>query len=199
MHYFAGCSGRSDAGCRTQDPVPFIGSSRIAARPTGDPAGVVATVKGRREIDLLFDSLGGAVGRVPVDATAFCHRDALACVQVYASAANDPARARREVTEVQAELGRLAGSGAYINYLDPSKPIGRRPRTARTCHGCASSAGATTRTGSSVSPSRSQRDAGRQGSMTGSRARSHSRARMMLSAGLSVARRCKSVMPAAMA
>jgi FAD binding domain/Berberine and berberine like len=121
MRYFAGCSGRGDAGCRTSDPVPFIGSSRIAARPIGDPAAVVATVRGRRGIDLLFDSLGGAVGRVPVDATAFCHRDALACVQVYANAAGDPVRARREATEVQAELGRLVGSGAYINYLDPEQ------------------------------------------------------------------------------
>lgn len=121
MRYFAGCSAGGDTGCRRRDPVPFIGSSRIAAGPVGDPAAVVATLGSRRGITLQFDSLGGAVGRVPVDATAFCHRDALASVQVFASAAGDAARVRRAVTEVQAELSRLLGAGAYINYIDPEQ------------------------------------------------------------------------------
>ena len=126
MRYFAGCSQRSQAQCRMQDPAPFVGSSRIAQEPLADPAAVVALLAlppdvGRGQgINVMFDSLGGAVGRVPPDATAFPHRLALASVQVYAEAA-DPGPARREVTRVQDGLSRLVGRGAYVNYIDPDQ------------------------------------------------------------------------------
>ena len=68
-------------------------------------------------MDLLFDSLGGAIARVAPDATAFPHRAALAVVQVYASGA-----AAGPVAEVRQALTGLVGAGAYVNYLDPAQP-----------------------------------------------------------------------------
>jgi hypothetical protein len=117
MRYFAGCSERSEADCRRAEPVPFVGSSRMMAGPLRDPGRIAALLGGRRGVDLLFDSLGGAVGRVPVHATAFCHRTALASVQVYGGG-----DARRSVSEVQAALAELVGSGGYVNYIDPEQP-----------------------------------------------------------------------------
>jgi len=117
MRYFAGCSTEPIEQCRQAEPAAFVGSSRMV-RPggLGDPGAVAAVVDGRTGIDLLFDSLGGAVARVAPDATAFPHRDAVAAVQVYASG-GDPA----PVAEVQSALAGLVGTGAYVNYIDPGQ------------------------------------------------------------------------------
>lgn len=116
MRYFAGCSSKPAQQCREFNPTPFVASSRVLGEPVRDPGAVAALLTGRRGLDLLFDSLGGAVSRVPADATAFVHRQALATVQVYASG-SDPAA----VAEVQQALAQVAGAGAYVNYLDPGQ------------------------------------------------------------------------------
>jgi FAD binding domain/Berberine and berberine like len=116
MLYFAGCSTKPIDECRAAPPTTFVASSRVQREPMRDPAAVAAAVNGRRGIDLAFDSLGGAIRRIPADATAFPHRDALAIVQIYASGA-----ARGPVAEVQQALAGLVGQGAYVNYIDPQQ------------------------------------------------------------------------------
>ncbi|MGI9003026.1 MAG: FAD-binding oxidoreductase [Pseudonocardia sp.] len=116
MRYFAGCSTTPIEQCRIAPPTPFVASSRILGAPLRDAGAVAAVIDGRTGIDLLFDSLGGAVGRVAPDATAFPHRTALAAVQIYASGTDTAA-----VSEVQAALAELVGTGAYVNYIDPGQ------------------------------------------------------------------------------
>jgi FAD binding domain/Berberine and berberine like len=116
MRYFAGCSTKSVDQCRAAALTAFVGSSRMLEAPLRDPGAVAALVDGRTGIDLLFDSLGGAVGRVAPDATAYPHRGAIATIQVYASGSD-----RGPTAEVQSGLAAIAGHGAYVNYIDPGQ------------------------------------------------------------------------------
>jgi hypothetical protein len=78
---------------------------------------------GRSETDLLIDSMGGAVAGLGKRDTAFWHRDALATVQVYASAATrDPGLVTQSVNEAVAGLAAAGATGAYVNYIDPALP-----------------------------------------------------------------------------
>ena len=116
MLYFAGCSSKPVEQCRVAAPTPFAASSRMLEAPMRDTAGVAALIDGRQGLDVAFDSLGGAVGRVATDATAYPHRGALATVQIYAGGTD-----RRPVSEVQSALSGLVGRGAYVNYIDPAQ------------------------------------------------------------------------------
>ncbi len=112
MNHFAGGDKRQS----------FIGASRIITSPV-DAASLTATMDGRTETDLLIDSLGGAVADFGKRDTAFWHRDALATVQVYASAkTRDPGEVTRSVNGVVAELATAGATGAYVNYIDPDLP-----------------------------------------------------------------------------
>jgi hypothetical protein len=100
----------------------FVGASRVMTSPV-DAATLTATVDGRAGTDLLIDSLGGAVADIGKHDTAFWHRDALASVQVYASATTgDPGQVTRSVNDVVAELATAGATGAYVNYIDPALP-----------------------------------------------------------------------------
>lgn len=122
MQYFAGCESKPVDQCRTATPTTFASSSRILEAPMRDTAAIAALITGRTgsqgpiAMDVMFDSLGGAVARVAPDATAFPHRQALATVQVYAGGTD-----RRPVAEVQSALAGLVGRGAYVNYIDPAQ------------------------------------------------------------------------------
>ncbi len=133
MRYFGGCSSRTVGQCRLQGDgagqlarEAFVASSRILARPVADPGRIESLLHRPPGIDLLFDALGGAAGRVAAGATAFPHRAAIATVQIYASAEGGrrhPAGgAARAVAEVGSGLGALLGTGAYVNYIDPEMP-----------------------------------------------------------------------------
>ena len=112
MNHFAGGDKRQS----------FIGASRIITSPV-DAASLTATMDGRTETDLLIDSMGGAVADVGKRDTAFWHRDALATVQVYASAkTRDPGQVTQSVNEVVADLATAGATGAYVNYIDPDLP-----------------------------------------------------------------------------
>jgi FAD/FMN-containing dehydrogenase len=112
MSHFAG-------GDRRQS---FVGASRIITSPV-DAASLTATMEGRTETDLLIDSLGGAVADIGKRDTAFWHRDALATIQVYASATTrDPGHVTRSVNDVVADLAAAGATGAYLNYIDPGLP-----------------------------------------------------------------------------
>ena len=78
-----------------------------------------------RELD--FTPWGGAYNRVPVDATAFAHRDAMfllkhsAAVDLHASAA-ERAAARRWLARSHATVHRWETGGVYPNFPDPDLP-----------------------------------------------------------------------------
>jgi hypothetical protein len=124
MRYFAGCSQLNQAQCRPERAggqlgrATFVASSRMLPRRV-DPAAVVALLDGRTRVDLLLDSLGGAVSRVAPDATAFPHRTALASAQIYADASGGQQSAAQAVAEVRDGLGALTGNTGYVNYIDP--------------------------------------------------------------------------------
>lgn len=121
MRYFGGCSQRSLAQCRPESEggqlgrATFTASSRMLTEPV-DPAALVDLLRGRTALDVLLDSLGGAVSRVAPGDTAFPHRAALASAQIYSSGD------ARAVAEVRDGLGRLAGPHGYVNYIDPAMP-----------------------------------------------------------------------------
>ncbi|MGW5747187.1 FAD-dependent oxidoreductase [Amycolatopsis sp. NPDC003861] len=112
MKYFEGSSNRQS----------FVASSRIITTPV-DAAKVVAVADGKPGMDLLIDSLGGAVAGPAKDATAFWHRDALASVQVYASAtAKTRAKVTQTIGDAVAGLAAAGAGGGYVNYIDPALP-----------------------------------------------------------------------------
>jgi hypothetical protein len=130
MRYFAGCAKLSTAQCHLAKPggagtlerESFVASSRIVSAPIADPAKIANLLRAYRGLDLLFDSLGGAVSALAPDATAFPHRNAIASVQVYKGCdAAGRSAATREVGEIQRALASIVGKGAYANYIDPNQ------------------------------------------------------------------------------
>jgi hypothetical protein len=121
MRHFGGCTRRGAAQCRPESEggqlrrESFTASSRMLYAPA-DPAAVVGLLAGRSRLDVLLDSLGGAVGRVAPGDTAFPHREATASAQIYST--GDAA----DVAEVRDGLGRIAGQHGYVNYIDPAMP-----------------------------------------------------------------------------
>jgi FAD/FMN-containing dehydrogenase len=115
MRYFAGSG--------APDRESFVASSRMVQAPVGDPAPLVDLLTGRPDMDLLLDSLGGAVAGQEPTSTAFPHRKALASAQIYLKTA--PAaveRATTQVGEVRDSLGAIVGGTGYVNYIDPAMP-----------------------------------------------------------------------------
>jgi FAD/FMN-containing dehydrogenase len=112
------------AGHGTPQPVFFKAKSDFITEPLADegiqtllrslpgvPGGVVA----------MFDSYGGAINRVPGDATAFFHREhTLACLQYYSAWQTPAATARflRGMRALYAAMRPYVSGGAYFNYCD---------------------------------------------------------------------------------
>ncbi len=119
MKYFAGCLNSTVAACRTFAPEPFRAASRMLERTVTASIAeqVVALMSRQRGMVLLFDSLGGQVGRIGTADTAFAHRSAHASVQVYSGSAASGAA----VLAVQRALAPIVGTGAYVNYLNPGQ------------------------------------------------------------------------------
>lgn len=135
MDVMGGCASYGQAQCHRQGTLAgrtpegllaredFIAKSHMVGRPL-PTEGVQALLNrfgsgsGR---SMLLDSLGGAVGRIAPDATAFPHRSALFSVQ-YVAAPGDRAWLRG----VHDLMSRYAGTTAYVNYLDPELPDWRR-------------------------------------------------------------------------
>jgi FAD binding domain-containing protein/berberine-like enzyme len=127
MRYFAGCSSKSVEQCQAASAggslgrESFVASSRVLAEPA-DPAALVSLVSGHDGLDVLLDSLGGAVSRLAADATAFPYRTALATAQIYAGTGVGRQAATLAVREVRDGLGKIAGGSGYVNYIDPGMP-----------------------------------------------------------------------------
>ncbi|HEU5471563.1 MAG TPA: FAD-binding oxidoreductase [Actinophytocola sp.] len=125
MRWFAGCAQRSVAECHPApeggqlDRTGFVAASRML--PAAVDAGrLVSVLEGRRGVDLLLDSFGGAISRVDSAATAFPHRAALASAQVYAGATARTLQAvTASVAQVRDAIGELSGNTGYVNYIDP--------------------------------------------------------------------------------
>ncbi len=140
MEIEAGCSGLSIAACHmtTQNPAGRLGREAYAAKssyvngPMSDTA-VAAFVGAVENLHahaptvgggLAFDSYGGAINRVASDATAFVHRDRLACIQATYSWSSYTSPS---VIAAGAQWLTWLGSnvfdpttGAYQNYIDPT-------------------------------------------------------------------------------
>ncbi|MBL1077194.1 FAD-binding oxidoreductase [Nocardia sp. 2] len=125
MLYFGGCTNipvrqcrpnwNADGGVLGRDS--FTASARVLRSPLAEPARLTDLLTGRDGVDVLLDSLRGAVTRIGVTDTAFPYRDALATAQIYAGATTP--EARRTVTEIRDGLGALVGNTGYVNYIDP--------------------------------------------------------------------------------
>jgi FAD/FMN-containing dehydrogenase len=118
MRYFGGCTQRSVSQCRPKSEGgqlgrdSFFASSRIIEQAI-EPSTLTDLLDGRAKVDVLLDSLGGAVSRVKPGDTAFPYRDALASAQIYSSTSE------QDVAEVR---DGLPGNAGYVNYIDPTMP-----------------------------------------------------------------------------
>lgn len=129
MRYFAGCASKSMTMCQAQthgadwNREAFVASSRMMTNHVTDGSRIEAIADGHDNLHVIIDGLGGAVGRVAVDATAFPHRAAMASVQVYLkTTVADQAVAARQVGTVRDSLAPEVGAGAYVNYIDATMP-----------------------------------------------------------------------------
>jgi hypothetical protein len=140
MEIEADCSGLSIAACHltTQNPAGRLGREAYSAKssyvnaPMND-ASVAALIDAVENLHahaptvgggLAFDSYGGAINRVASDATAFVHRDKLACIQATYSRSSYTSPS---VIVAGAQWLTWLGanvfdptSGAYQNYIDPT-------------------------------------------------------------------------------
>ncbi|MFF7244604.1 FAD-binding oxidoreductase [Embleya sp. NPDC008237] len=128
MKYMAGCANDTIAQCHPTfegGRLPrssFVAVSRVLPAPL-DAQRMVQLMAGRTGMDLLLDSMGGAVARLAPDATAFPHRSALATAQIYASTTPaGQAEATAAVDAVRDGLEALGATGAYVNYIDANLP-----------------------------------------------------------------------------
>jgi hypothetical protein len=137
MQIEAGCSGLSIAACH-QSPDGVLGREAYSAKSSYvnnpmSPAQVALNVEAVVNLKshapslgggLAFDAYGGAINRVAKDATAFVHRDKLACIQATYSWSSYTDAA--EIAAGQEWLTWLGShvfnpkSGAYQNYIDPT-------------------------------------------------------------------------------
>jgi FAD/FMN-containing dehydrogenase len=123
MTEFARCDGLAAAQCAPAWTGPpgsierssFVATSCILQAPV-DPQAVLDAVTGS-DVAVLLDPINAAAGRVPAEATAFPHRDALATVQIYGDGSD-----RTTINAVRTRLVGLLGNHGYVNYIDPMLP-----------------------------------------------------------------------------
>ncbi|WP_169730233.1 FAD-binding oxidoreductase [Chitinimonas koreensis] len=126
------CGGRTVSQCHMpgQTPdgqlqrYPFASSSDFFDRPL-PAAGIEALLQAIRSAQaggiggqILLDAMGGALGRVAPDATAFPHRAALFSAEYYMNAAL-AGPAPTWSNGMRATMRPWSSGGAYVNYIDP--------------------------------------------------------------------------------
>ncbi len=140
MEIEAGCSGLSVAACHlsSQNPHGVLSREAYSAKSSYvnaplSSAGYVQIVDAIEHLAslaptlggaLAFDSYGGVINRIASGATAFVHRDKLACIQAtYSWSAGAPTSVidagRTWLTWLGANVFDPT-SGAYQNYIDPT-------------------------------------------------------------------------------
>jgi hypothetical protein len=123
---WAGCHPVSQ--CHGVRRLSFKGKSDFLNAPLTDEA--IAMLLGGLEsnqvdpslgrAELLFDSYGGAINRVPRAATAFVHRNALFSIQYVSSWTGAGAAANLHwIRSVYASMRPFVSGFAYQNYIDP--------------------------------------------------------------------------------
>jgi FAD/FMN-containing dehydrogenase len=140
--YWAGCSGDTVPECHVHAFSPHIGKlgrstfkakSSYVLHPMTN-AGIKALIRGvearQRNPRLggggvILDSYGGAINRVPANATAFVHRNAICSLQFFASwSPGAPASVVQAnlqwITGYYASVRPHVSKFAYQNYIDPS-------------------------------------------------------------------------------
>jgi FAD/FMN-containing dehydrogenase len=139
MYIEAGCRGLSQTACHLAGKSPggtlpryvAVAKSDILNSPLGN-AGVQAVLAGIEERQqqggpgaVAYDSWGGAINRVPANATAFVHRKAMASAQYDATfsagvAPSTVQQAQSWLNSWYATLRPFVSGEAYQNYIDPS-------------------------------------------------------------------------------
>jgi FAD/FMN-containing dehydrogenase len=116
---WAGCLTHTLPQCAAPITQSFVGASDYLSRIPSQLAQLPAAIeaRGSRVGSLLLDAYGGAVNRVPANATAFVHRNQLAGIQYVAI--GEPYAARAWVDDTRAELKSIVSGQAYVNYIDP--------------------------------------------------------------------------------
>lgn len=136
----AGCEADTVAQCHLpwQDPAGVLSRSAFLAKSLYVdeplPAAVASDVtEGVGQFNeqypelggaIVFDAYGGAISDIPVAATAFAHRQALAGVQIVVSFGNGseaatPGQAGKWPGLMAAKFA-AQSTGAYVNYIDPT-------------------------------------------------------------------------------
>ncbi|MGW5680412.1 FAD-binding protein [Nonomuraea sp. NPDC003754] len=112
----AGCAGKTVAQCRRMPREAFVATSHLgyAKLSTEGAKELAARVARPGGHSVLLDAMGGAIGRVRSDATAFPHRQALFSVQYYAEGSD-----RAWLRGTREAMGPYLGDHAYVNYIDP--------------------------------------------------------------------------------
>jgi FAD/FMN-containing dehydrogenase len=133
----ASCNGRSVSQCHLASETADGSIARVSFAASSDffdatlpPEGIQAMLGGMEALQgtagvlVIMDLMGGAIGRVAPDATAFVHRDAVFSAQYYLS--SPAAWSAPQATQAQAIVGGLratmaswSSGEAYQNYLDP--------------------------------------------------------------------------------
>jgi FAD/FMN-containing dehydrogenase len=139
MYVEAGCGQLSQSACHlpSQNPqgqltrsASFAASNYLDRAPSA--AGIQAIVGGitarsqqQGSGAIAFDSYGGAINRVPADATAFVHRNTLCCAQY--SVGYNAGDSAAQIAEHQAWISSFKSAlrphvsdAAYQNYIDPT-------------------------------------------------------------------------------
>jgi FAD/FMN-containing dehydrogenase len=119
-------------GGKAPEPVRFKGKSDILTTPLG-PAAIDAVIDALQHVEtgpiaMMLDAYGGAIARVGADATAFAHRDALACVQWYTQwrSPHDTEARLAMMRSLHARVHPHFSGGANVNYCDADLPDGPR-------------------------------------------------------------------------
>jgi FAD/FMN-containing dehydrogenase len=119
-------------GGKAPEPVRFKGKSDILTTPL-DPAAIDAVIDALQNVEtgpvaMMLDGYGGAVARVGNDATAFAHRDALACVQWYTQwrSPNETDARLAMMRSLYARVHPHFSGGANVNYCDADLADGPR-------------------------------------------------------------------------
>ena len=126
---WAGCLGRSLQSCHTVgtraggqlERASFNAKSDYVTRPLSQAGRqvLVSAIEARQGQTgsgaILFDSYGGAINRIAPAATAFVHRNALACIQYLAYNGGSP-----WLGQTHARMRPYVSGMAYQNYIDPA-------------------------------------------------------------------------------
>ncbi len=132
----AGCGSRSISQCHLAGETPDGSVGRVSFVASSDffnatlpSAGIQALLDQVQSLQagsvvVIMDLMGGAIGRVAPEATAFVHRDAVFSAQYYISSSSNlsgdqVSQAQGAVSGLRTTMAPWSSGEAYQNYLDP--------------------------------------------------------------------------------